>query len=79
MTADEKIADLTGQVLALTLYVRALIDKHPQPHDVLRFADHELEQLVASILAKPTQDAALVGIERIRKSIHPNKKAGPYS
>ncbi len=71
----DQIASLTGQIAALTIYVRALVDKHPRAQDVLRHADCELEAFVASLLAKPASDAMLEGVDRVRQMVGQARKS----
>lgn len=68
-TIQQQLDALQGQVLALTLYLRAALDKHPSAHQALDMAEAEIERMTATLLARPFADEMLDGIDLVRKRL----------
>lgn len=71
------IDSLQGQVMALTLSIRPIVDKHPRAAEVLAMLHSETEQARVSLLNKPFQEGVLEGFETALRSLQGTLRQRP--
>lgn len=75
---ERRIAVLQGHVIALTHYLRASLDKHPNAHEAIAMAERELEGMTATLLNSQFPDALFDGIALTRKQFRVSEKGDSH-